>query len=60
MNGNRANHSDAWPMARDFQTQQGPSSNITFLDQRMDRLEKLIQNLVQGNNNYGQGPKRWE
>jgi len=57
------NHSGAMPVARDFREGKGPSSKnpqkFAFLDQRMDRIEKLIQSLVQENNNYGQGPKRW-
>ena len=63
-NGNRPNHSDARPVMRDFRTGGGHSSqnnsNIDFLDQRMDRIEKLIQNLVQDNNNFGQGFRRWK
>ena len=49
---------------RDFRTGEGHSSqnpsNIDFLDQRIDRIEKLIQNLVQDNNNFGQGFRRWK
>ena len=59
INGNRPNHSDARHVARDFQAGQGPSSNVDFLDHRIDRLEKMIHSLVQNNNNYCQGPKRW-
>jgi len=58
-NGNRSNYSDARPVTGDFQegerhyAQRSP--NMTFLDKRIDRLEKLIQNFVQ---DKGQGPKR--
>ena len=59
-NGNRFNHSDAHPVTGNFHAGEGPyaqnSPNVTFLDQRIDRLEKLIQGLVQ---NKGQGPRRW-
>ena len=58
-NGNRRN-ADVPPVARDFQPEQGLSSkgspNMAFLDQRIDRIEKLIQGLVQ---DKSQGLKRW-
>ena len=47
VNGNRPNHTNARPATGDF-----PYSNAAFLDQRMDRLEKMIQGLVQDH-------KRW-
>ena len=60
LNGNRQNHWDVQDATRDFYPGKGPSSssspNIAFLDQRMEKLEKLIHSLVQVN---GQGARKW-
>ena len=55
MNGNRPNHSDARHVKGDFQAGHRSDSHVAFLDQRIDRLEKLITSFVQN----GQGTKRW-